>query len=131
MKEKSYQKGFTIVELMITVVLAGIIIPAVAVSLTNLSVVNKLSRDQALANSLAQNKTEYLRSVGYNALVLGTTSFTNEMNSTIGSPRSASYTISSPATGIKQIDISVSFTEYNTTKSLAYRTYISELGVGQ
>jgi hypothetical protein len=90
-----------------------------------------VSRDQALTNALVQNKTEYLRSIGYNAVAVGTTSFTGEMSGTIGSPKSASYTVSSPTTGVKQIDISVSFTEYRTTKNLAYRTYISELGVGQ
>jgi prepilin-type N-terminal cleavage/methylation domain-containing protein len=131
MNKKCRQHGFTIVELMITVVLAGIIIPAVATALSSLAVINKVSRDQALTNALVQNKTEYLRSIGYNAVAVGTTSFTGEMSGTIGSPKSASYTVSSPTTGVKQIDISVSFTEYRTTKNLAYRTYISELGVGQ
>jgi prepilin-type N-terminal cleavage/methylation domain-containing protein len=131
MNKKCRQHGFTIVELMISVVLAGIIIPAVATALSSLAVINKVSRDQALTNALVQNKTEYLRSIGYNAVAVGTTSFTGEMSGTIGSPKSASYTVSSPTTGVKQIDISVSFTEYRTTKNLAYRTYISELGVGQ
>jgi prepilin-type N-terminal cleavage/methylation domain-containing protein len=131
MNKKCRQHGFTIVELMITVVLAGIIIPAVATALSSLAVINKVSRDQALTNALVQNKTEYLRSIGYNAVAVGTTSFTGEMSGTIGSPKSASYTVSSPTTGVKQIDISISFTEYRTTKNLAYRTYISELGVGQ
>jgi type II secretory pathway pseudopilin PulG len=123
--------GFTIVELVITIVIAGFIIPAVAIAITNLSVINKISRDKALANMLVQNKIETLRSAGYNALSNGTTSFASELPNTISSPKSASYTISSPATGIKQIDVNVSFTEYNVTKNLTFRTYISELGVGQ
>jgi prepilin-type N-terminal cleavage/methylation domain-containing protein len=131
MKTKNRQHGFTIVELMVTIVLAGIIIPAVAIALNNLAVTNKLARDQALTNALVQNKTELLRSKGYNALALGTTAFTSELPITIGTPRSATYTISTPSTGIKQINIDVSFTEYHTTKTLSYRTYISELGVGQ
>jgi prepilin-type N-terminal cleavage/methylation domain-containing protein len=131
MNKNNRQTGFTIVELMITVVLAGIIIPAVAISLTNLAVVNKQARDQALANMLAQNKVETLRSAGYNSLNNGTTSFSAELPNIMGSPKSASYTISSPQTGIKQIDISISYTEYKSTKALAYKTYVSELGVGQ
>jgi prepilin-type N-terminal cleavage/methylation domain-containing protein len=131
MNKNNRQTGFTIVELMITVVLAGIIIPAVAISLTNLAVVNKQARDQALANMLAQNKVETLRSAGYNSLNNGTTSFSAELPNIMGSPKSASYTISSPQTGIKQIDISISYTEYKSTKALTYKTYVSELGVGQ
>lgn len=125
------QRGFTIVELVIAIVLAGIIIPAVAIAITNLSVANKLARDQALANMLAQQKVETLRSAGYNSLNDGNTSFTSELPNTIGSPRSASYTISSPETGVKQVDINISYSEYNATKNLVYRSYISELGVGQ
>jgi prepilin-type N-terminal cleavage/methylation domain-containing protein len=131
MKIKQNQHGFTIIELVVTIVIAGIIIPAVAVALTNLSVVNKVARDKALANMIVQNKVETLRSSGFNSLSDGTTSFVAELPNTIGSPRSASYTVSTPATGIKQIDLSVSFTEYRVTKSLSFRTYISELGVGQ
>jgi prepilin-type N-terminal cleavage/methylation domain-containing protein len=130
--ETASKRGFTIVELMVTVVLAGIIIPAIAIALNNLAVTNKLARDQALTNAVVQNKTESLRSIGYNAIPTGATaSFTTDLPATIGSPKSASYTVSTPSTGIKQIDASVSFTEYHTTKSLSYRTYISELGVGQ
>jgi type II secretory pathway pseudopilin PulG len=131
MRQNRPQTGFTIVELVITIVIAGIIIPAVAIALTNLSVVNKVARDKALASMIVQNKVETLRSAGYNSLSDGTTSFVTDLPSTIGSPKSATYTVSSPATGIKQIDISMSFTEYRVTKSLSYRTYISELGVGQ
>jgi hypothetical protein len=80
---------------------------------------------------LAQNKVETLRSAGYNSLNNGTTSFSAELPNIMGSPKSASYTISSPQTGIKQIDISISYTEYKSTKALAYKTYVSELGVGQ
>jgi prepilin-type N-terminal cleavage/methylation domain-containing protein len=44
MSTKSRQKGFTIVELMVTIVVAGFIIPAVAVALTNLAVEQAVAR---------------------------------------------------------------------------------------
>lgn len=128
---KKHQKGFTIVELVVTVVIAGIIIPAVALALNNLAAINHRARDYALANDIAQNKVETLRSDGYNSINIGTVDFSNELPASMGSPKSASYTISSPAAGEKQVDISISFTEYNATRNLKFRTYISELGVGQ
>src|SRR6266404_5943933 len=94
--------GFTIAELVITIVIMGIIIPAVALALTNLSVINYQARDLALSNMLAQNKVETLRSTGYNGIALGTQSFSSELPANMGSPKSASYTITSPQTGIKQ-----------------------------
>lgn len=123
--------GFTIAELVMTIVIMGIIIPAVAIALTNLTVVDYQARDLALANFVAQNKIETLRSAGYNTLSDGTISFTAQLPNTIGSPKSASYTVSSPQTGVKQVDVAISYTEYKKTKNINYRTYVSELGVGQ
>jgi prepilin-type N-terminal cleavage/methylation domain-containing protein len=128
---KKRQKGFTVVELVVTIVIAGIIIPSVAIALNNLAAINHRARDYALANNIAQNKVETLRSDGYNSISNGTVNFSSELPASMGTPRSASYTVTSPITGEKQIDISISFTEYNATRSLSFRTYISELGVGQ
>jgi type II secretory pathway pseudopilin PulG len=123
--------GFTVAELVITIVVMGFIIPAIALALTNLSVINYRARDLTLANLAAQNKIESLRSIGYNSISSGTVSFSSELPSSMGGPKSASYTVTTPQTGIKQIDVSISYTEYKSTHNLAYRTYISELGVGQ
>ncbi len=130
---KRTQKGFTVVELVVAIVIAGIIIPSVGIALVNLTVINHGARDLTLASMAAQNKAESLRSKGYNSLGPGTQSFTSELSSTISGPKTASYTISNdtPSTGIKQIDINITYTEYKSSKSLTYRTYVSELGVGQ
>src|SRR5207237_135848 len=124
---KNRQDGFTVVELVTAIVVMGIIIPAVSIALTNLAVVNNQARYQTLANFIAQNKIESLRSIGSNALASGTTNFSSSLPSTIGSPKSATYTVTNntPNTGVKQVDISISYTEYGKTRSLSYRTYIS------
>ena len=128
---KKRQKGFTVVELVVAIVIAGIIIPAIAVALNNLTAINHRARDLALANAAAQNKVESLRSIGYNSVNNGTVDFSAELPGSMGSPKTASYSVSSPTTGEKQIDVNISFTDYGVTRNLTYRTYMSELGVGQ
>jgi len=123
--------GFTIVELVVAIVIAGFILPAVALALTSLAATDYQARDLSLANMISQNKVEYLRSIGYNSVSTGTTTFTAELPASMGKPKSANYTVSTPTTGIKQVDITISFTEYKKTRTVTYRTYISELGVGQ
>jgi prepilin-type N-terminal cleavage/methylation domain-containing protein len=127
----SKSSGFTIVELVVTIVIAGIIIPAVAIALQNLTSVEYQARDLALANMLSQNKIESLRSIGYNSVSTGTTDFSSELPLSMGAPKSASYTVSTPQTGIKQIDLSISYTEYKISRTVVFKSYISELGVGQ
>ena len=130
-KPRNGSSGFTIVELVVTIVIAGIIIPAVAIALQNLTSVEYQARDLALANMISQNKVESLRSIGFNSINTGTTDFSSELPLSMGAPKSASYTVSTPQTGIKQIDLSVSYTEYKISRTIVFKTYISELGVGQ
>ena len=123
--------GFTIVELLIAMALMGILVPSISIGLTNLTVINNRARSLVLANMIAQNKIETLRSIGYNSIALGTTTFTSELPSTLGGTKSADYTVTSPQTGLKQVDVNISFNDYTSTRSVTFRTYVSELGVGQ
>lgn len=125
------QQGFTIIELLLAIAMFAIVVPSLTVGITNLIVINNRSRDLALVNMLAQNKIEQLRSKGYNSVPTGTVSFTSELPATLGNPRSGSYTITNPSGGIKEVNITISYKDYRNTKTLQYRTIISEIGVGQ
>jgi general secretion pathway protein I len=123
--------GFTIVEVLIALALFAIVVPLFTVGITNLTAINNRARDLSLANMVAQNKIEILRSAGFNSLSDGTVDFSGELPSTLADPKSANYVISSPATGIKQVAVTISYKDYQTTQTVEYETFISELGVGQ
>jgi prepilin-type N-terminal cleavage/methylation domain-containing protein len=125
------QTGFTIPELIVTLTLLAIAVPALAGFISTLSAVNDRARDMATIQGLVENKIESLRSVSFSGLSDGTVTFTSELASTIASPRSASYTISTLNAALKQIDVTVSFNDHGTPRTLSYRTYMGELGVGQ
>lgn len=124
-------KGFTIIELLISIGVFGLVIPALAIGINSLVVLNNRARDLSLVNIIAENKAESLRNAGYNSLSPGTTSFTNELPSELAPPKSASYTISNPEAGLVDVVIDISYKDYSQTKSMKYKTTISELGVGQ
>lgn len=128
---KNTQDGFTMLELLITIAVVGILVPTLAGLINTLNGLNDRARDLTLVNSLAENKIESLRSKGFTALPDGTTTFTSELPSTLGKPKSATYTTSSPNAGIKQIDMAISYTDHGTVRNMQYRTYVGELGVGQ
>ena len=128
--QKSSQ-GFTVIELLISIAVVGILVPSLIGFVTTLNRLNDRARDYSLVNSLAENKIESLRSAGFTAIPSGTTSFNNELPVTLGSPKSASYVVTTPSTGIKQVDMTISYNDHGKTQNLQYRTYVGELGVGQ
>jgi prepilin-type N-terminal cleavage/methylation domain-containing protein len=128
---KKIEDGFTVIELLVTIAVVGILVPTLAGFINTLNRLNDRARDMSIINSLAENKVEGLRSVGFGGLNTGTTTFTGELPATIGTPRSATYTISSPNSAIKQVDVNVTYNDHGTSRTLSYRTYVGELGVGQ
>lgn len=128
---KKSEAGFTIIELLVAIAVVGILVPTLAGFVNTLNRFNDRARDLSLVNSLAENKAEGLRSLGYSGLSNGTTTFNTELPTSLGSPKTASYTVTTPNTGIKQIDMSISYKDHEITRNVTYRTYIGELGVGQ
>ena len=123
--------GFSLVEMILTIVVAISFIAATDVVVNDYVHLGQHSRDLILANSYVEGKIEALRSAGFNGVDTGTTSLTPELPSQLNSPKSGTMTISSPSNGIKQVDISVTYSDQGVSRTYSYRTYIGELGVGQ
>jgi prepilin-type N-terminal cleavage/methylation domain-containing protein len=131
MNRKNNQSGFTMIELLIAIGVMGLAIPALAIALRNLTAINNRARDLSLANIIISNKAEQIRNSGFNSLNVGTVDFSSELPSELAKPRSASYTIAQPSAGIDEVTLSISYKDYNRTRTLTYKTIVSELGVGQ
>lgn len=124
-------RGFTVIELLVAIAVFGIVVPALAMGINNLIILNNRSRDLALTNLIAESKAESLRNAGYNSLPTGTTDFSNELPAELASPKTASFTVSNPRPGIAEITITINYRDYNQTRTHKYKTIVSELGVGQ
>ena len=128
---KNNQGGFTVVEILVAIAVAGVMIGSLSEVITSYVHTAQRGRNLNSANSYVEAKIESLRNTGYNGLSDGTTSLTSELPTQLPPNRASSLTISSPSTGIKQADISISYKDQGKTLSYSYRTYIGELGVGQ
>lgn len=123
--------GFTIIEILVSLAVFALAVPAISISIRNLIVLNNRARDLALINIIVSNKAEQVRSAGFNSLSAGTVDFSNELSSEISSPKTASYTVTIPSSGQADVVLDISYRDYNKTRSLTYKTVVSELGVGQ
>jgi len=131
LKTKTKQSsGFTIIELVVTVIVGGLLIVATNSAVNSYVSLGQHSKYLILANSFVDGEVESLRNQGYNSINIGASNISSQLPGGLLSPKSATLTVTSPSAGIKQLDISVSYTDGG-TKTYAYTTYIGELGVGQ
>jgi type II secretory pathway pseudopilin PulG len=127
----SGSSGFTVIELMLGIGLFGIIAPSIIFMVVSINRINDRAADLTYANIIAENKIESLRSAGYNSIDLSTVDFTAELPATFTEPRSASYTVTQPATGLKLVTINIEYKDQSINRQLTYGNVISELGVAQ
>lgn len=128
---KSNKSGFTIVEMIVSIVVGAILVGAASMLITSYSHLSQRGLDLTIANSYAENKIEALRSVGFTGLTDGTTDITNELPGELKSPRGAALQISSQSADIKKVDLTITYNDQGAPQTHNYTTYIGELGVGQ
>ncbi len=130
-KRSIKDEGFTVVELIVTIVVCAILVIAVnSVVVSHVFIVQK-GRDAAISNAFSEAKIESLRSGGYLSLNNGTVNITSELPDELSAPRSANLAISDHSPGMKQINLVITYNEQGTARTSTYQTLIGELGAGQ
>lgn len=136
MKQIKNQSGFTIVEIVTGIIVMTIFVGGIGITVNNLTYINDRSYDQVLLNGLVENKAESLRSASFNALENGTFDFSDELPSSIGTPKSATYTVednpdTETANTLKDVTFTITYTVGRSSETVNYTTSIGELGVAQ
>jgi prepilin-type N-terminal cleavage/methylation domain-containing protein len=126
------QAGFTLVELIVALTVVGIIV----VGITNLFItVEGTQRRTAhleTASRAGEQKLESLRNVHYNNLTTGSTiTFTSELPASIPTPRTATVAITEPTTGLKRLDLTITYREGKKDKTVLISSEIGVIGIGQ
>lgn len=123
--------GFTVIEVLIGIGIFAVVMPSIILSVVSVNQLNDKAADLTSANILAEKKIESLRSAGYNSLTNGSFDFTNELAPTFSEPRQATYTISTPENGVKEVNVDIQYTHQGQLRTIVYRSLMSELGVSQ
>jgi len=122
--------GFTLIEILVALAMFAIIVPALILGVSTLTQLNNRARDLTLISIIAENRIESLRSLGYNAVGTGVSSFSSDLPQELASPKSATQTITQN-TGYKDISLSITYTDNKRSRTIEYKSVISETGVGQ
>ncbi len=131
--QQNSESGFTILEVVVTIVISGFFIISMSTIVKNLNVLNARTRDFTVATAFMENKVEELRNASFIALPDdGTTvDFSAELPSTLTAPNSATYSVTDETVSLKKINFTISYNDFGQTRTVQYSTMIGELGVGQ
>lgn len=123
-------QGFTMVELVLTIVAFGFISIAVWELFSSIQDVQRRAGYLETATRAAQQEVESLRNNNYNLLTNGQ-NLAFAVPATLPGPRSGTAAISEPITGIKRVDVTVSYTDHGQNRQVALSSLIGVIGISQ
>lgn len=131
-QQHNQQHGFTLVELMVTVVVLGIVILGIAGLYYNMQVVEARSQHLDLATRAARTQIEVLRNSNYKALIPGDTiNFTGNLPDALPPDAAGSATVSQPVDGLRRIDVTITYTDFGKQETIKLSSNIGVIGIGQ
>lgn len=128
------ETGFTFIELIMTTLVAAIAIIAIGTLYSTVITSNRSAQSQTIATQAAQQEMEVVRNTPYANLTVGTTNLTSNLSADplLPSPRSEQLVVSQyNANGLKQVDITVTYTSGSTTKTVKLTTLVALNGINQ
>lgn len=125
-------KGFTLVELMVTIVVFGLVITGIAGMYYIMQVMQVRSQHLDLAMRDARAEIEGLRNNGYNSLTPGSTiNFTSSLSAELPKDKSGTVVISQPLPELRRLDVTIQYSDYGKQQKVTLSSNIGVIGIGQ
>ena len=128
------EDGFTIIELVVTMVVLSITFMSVFSLFDTLHGINSRADHLAVATEVAQREMELYRNIPYNTIAVGTTDVTSALSSypTLGSTRSASVAVTQvDARGLKQVEVTVNYYDHAIPRKVVLDTLVAQNGINK
>ncbi len=136
---RSSSGGFSIVELLITLIIIGVAFGSFMVAFTTIQNINKKALDIAKANTIAFAKMEEYENKTFNALpnttptgtLIEVENFSSSLPGSFQSPRSGKVYINTVSSSLKQVVVTVEFGSGPSKRTLQYANFIQKNGLGR
>jgi prepilin-type N-terminal cleavage/methylation domain-containing protein len=133
------EAGFSIVELLITLIVIGIAFGAFVVTFTSIQGINKKAIDVNNANESAYTKLEEYENKDFANIASTTPSgtlvevedFSSSLNTTLPKPRSAKVYINTKSPTLKHIVVSIKFGSGDSERVIEFASLIQKNGLGR
>jgi prepilin-type N-terminal cleavage/methylation domain-containing protein len=126
------ERGFSLAELMITLVVVGIVIASVSLLITTIQRGQRETAYIEMATRAAQREIEVLRNNQYNQLEPGVDiDFTDDLPATLPGPKNGVVVVTEPTPGLRRVDVTVTYQSGGKQKSVELSSLIGVLGITQ
>ncbi|HEY4963151.1 MAG TPA: type II secretion system protein [Candidatus Saccharimonadales bacterium] len=124
--------GFTLVELMVTMVVLGIIITSLGGMYYIMQDLAVQSQHLDIATRAARTEIEDLRNSGYDSLTPGTNiNFTSSLPSSLPKNATGTVVVTQPLSGLIRVDVTINYTDFNSPQTVELSSDIGIIGIGQ
>lgn len=122
--------GFTIVELLVTIVVLAIVASGIAMLFSSIQYVQAAGSYQRTATLAAQREIESLRTSNYTSLTAGQTlDFSADLAASLPGPATGKATISEPVSGVKRADVVITYKFHGQSHNVKVSSLIGEIGI--
>ncbi|OGL25665.1 hypothetical protein A3E49_01255 [Candidatus Saccharibacteria bacterium RIFCSPHIGHO2_12_FULL_49_19] len=133
------KQGFTVVELLITLVVISVLFTAFTTSFSGLQNISKKGNDVTIASTRAFSKLQSYENLNYNTLpatapagtLVEVEDFSASLPTSLESPRVGKVYINSQTSSMKQVLVRVTFGSGPSQRFIEYVTFIQRNGVGR
>lgn len=136
---KNNEAGYSIVELLITLIIIGVAFGAFTVSFTSIQNINKKALDISAANTIAFAKAQEYENKSFTDIPTTTPSetlvlvedFSSSLPTTLESPRVGQVFVNTSSTTLKQVVVNITFGSGADQRQLQYADFIQANGLGR
>ncbi len=126
------EAGFTLVEILVTIMVLGIVISSLGGLYYLMQETEVRSQQFDLAVRAARSEIESLRNNGYGSITPGSNiNFTSSLPPALPANKQGTVAVSQPASGLRRVDVTVTYTSYNLPQTVELSSDIGIVGLGQ
>lgn len=126
------QSGFGLVEVIMAISLLAVTSLALTGMFRSILYIQSAALYQKSATLAAQRQIESLRNSNYNDLAAGSTiNFSSDLPSNLPNPKTGSAAITEPVSGLKRVDVTVTYSHGTSTKTVKVSSMIGIIGITQ